>query len=853
MRELMSLLLGMVLLSMLGAATAEPLSLVKDGKPACAVVVPDEADRWTTAPAAWLRNFVKKATGATLEIVPEGKAPAGTLISVGGTKLAEKAGVSVADLKWDACRMVVKGRVLYLRGRDVTDMGEYGPKGTCRAVSVFLEQLCNIRWLVPAPEGEYVPKAKNLSVPHDLDRVSSAAFLFASPAFYGHTYQSPAPYANNTRTAVKRKSYGGHSYYKWLPAEEHFKDHPTYFALRNGKRTPHGNHLCTSNSDVKRILLREIRKRFDQGYDWVQLGQEDGFKPCECEKCRASDDYQELPRSGYKSRFLELKDYPCERLLLLHKWIADECLKSHPDKTVHLLVYGPTLAPSRKFEKWPRNVVAEMCSRNPDIVNLWKGKVRALTGYIYIFDITLHGGLGVRATPESIAGICREMHEMGYIGVSACICGHNWGLEGPVYYVEAKLLGDPSLDERELVREYCRGLFGKAAPAMMDFFELLYTRGNIRELRGDEPDRFMYLYTPFFLERLERFLLKAERDAGSERAQQWVKLTRDHFDYVKYLVRMLVAYRAYKVNPDDATWDKVRLTVNDFESWREKVLAYDQAYARSWFPGYSRFCNFLTAKGSQKAYYSGWWGRKEQVLKEGVRGRSVGYMAGSEIRVPLVLDLSRPPIAKPVIVRRTKEAPNLDGTMSDPVWEAAEARSLHNMSSARTLVKTTFRALYDDSFLYVGWACEEPTPAKMRIDETGRDGAAWARECVELFLDAEGTRRRYYHFIAAPQKNTYYDERCGFKKLGSWDMTWNPNWTYTHSIDREGRRWTIEMRVPFKELGSATPKPGTEWLGNFGRERYAHGKNEEPGIYIWSQKEAYGLNTPLNFGRIRFE
>ena len=836
-----------------------PLYLVRDGKPACTIVIPDKADRWTTTPAGWLRDYVKKSSGATLEIVPESKAPsgAGALIALGDTKLARDADVDLAGLKWDACRLKVRDNVLFLRGIDkvgVKGREEYGPKGTMRAAAIFLEKFCGIRWLVPGSEGAYVPNKRDITVPRDLNMTSTPAFLYVRP-FYGSPLHDPAAYANNCRIALKLKSYGGHSYYSWVPAKKYFKDHPEYFALIKGKRQQYQNHLCTSNPEVRRILLREIRKLFDEGYDWVQLGQEDGFKACECEKCRAQDEYTDHGqlRPGYTNWREQLKDYPCERLLELHRWIAEECYKSHPDKTVHLLVYSPTVMPSKRFDKWPPNVVAEMCTRDPEIVDLWKDKVRALTGYIYIFDVTLHGGLGVRATSESIAEVVRDMHKMKYIAAATCVGGYNWGLEGPVYYVEAKLFGDPTLDEKELLKEYCRGLYGRAAQPMQDFFELLYTKGEVRELLGDEAERFLYLYPPFFVERLERFLIKAERDADTERAKNWVKLTRDHFDYIKYLVQMLRAYRAYQNMPDDASWAAVRKGVNTFNAWRNRVLRYEKSYTDRWFPAYRYFANFLTGKGTNKNYYTGWYSRRKKVFEEGVENMSVGY-GGSGIRMPILLDMNRPPIVKPAVVRRTKQAPAVDGRLDDNVWKGADVCSLHEMRSRKTDVRTNVRLLYDDKYLYVGWDCEEPQLDDMRVEETGPDGPAYSRECVELFLDMEGTLRRYVHFIAAAQKNSYYDERCGYKAFGSWDVSWNAKWDYAHYVDKPNKRWTLEMRIPFTELGLANPpKPGTEWLGNFGRERYLKETHYWTGIYIWSQKEAEGFNTPLNFGVIRFE
>lgn len=586
----------------------------------------------------------------------------------------------------------------------------------------------------------------------------------------------------------------------------------------------------------------------------MQLGQEDGFKRCECLKCDALDQYRDYElKPGYTSYYEQLKDYPCERLLGLHKWIADECMKSHPNKTVHLLVYGPALMPSRKFKKWPPNVVGEMCTLDPETIGLWKGKVQAMTNYIYNFDITLHGGLCVRESPESIATVYRDLHDANFIGVATCIGGYNWGLEGPVYYVGAKILGNPNLGVKALVKEYCDGLYGNASQAMQDFFDLLYTRAGIVKLTGDEQDRILYRYQPFFLEQLERFLVKAERNAESERPRLWVKLTREYVDYLKSLVRVLTAYRSYQADPNETTWATVRGAVQAFDDWRMKAISYDASYADRWFPAYSYFCNFLTGRGSNAAYYSSWWGRKEKALKEGIRGSSVGYGAGSQIRVPFVLDLNRQPIVAPVVARRAASAPKIDGDLSDPVWKSAAPGSLHDMAAQGTDIATTFRVLYDEGYLYVAWDCEEPEPPKMRRTETGRDGPAYNQDCVELFLDWEGTSRRYYHFIAAAQKNTFYDERCGFAGIDAWDDKWNPQWDYAFAVEEAGKRWTMEMRVLFKELGTTSPSPGTEWYGNFGRERYVGVGLFEPGIFIWSQNEEAGLNTPKNFGRLKFE
>ncbi len=159
------------------------LDLVKEGKPLAAIVVPEKADECVAKAAGWLQDYVKRATGAELPIAVEGKQGAGALIALGPTQLAAAAGVNAEGLKWDGCRLVVKGRTLFLIGRDtpgVAGRTYLGAKGSARAAVQFLERFLGVRWLVPSPQGEVVPRTPNLSVPDDLNAESTPAFA------YGH-------------------------------------------------------------------------------------------------------------------------------------------------------------------------------------------------------------------------------------------------------------------------------------------------------------------------------------------------------------------------------------------------------------------------------------------------------------------------------------------------------------------------------------------------------------------------------------------------------------------------------------------------------------------------------------------
>ena len=324
-----------------GCAAQDQVELVRNGQARATIVVPTDTSRWTTQAATWLQQYVEQSTGANLPIVREGDAQAtGTIISVGHTKLARQAGIEVDHLKWDGCRLEVRGDTLFLIGRDQTKFfkrqtgawNNNGAHGTARAVLKFLEEVCSIRWFLPGPQGAHVPRHRDLVVDRDYALTFEPAFGFSDgrfayePGFLPGDATTPASLANNFRVAIAANT-GGHTFTWLVPGEKYFAEHPEYFALLGGERTAAGNHLCTSNKDVQRIILQGVQEKFDLGYDIVSLGQADGYTRCECEPCEAMDSYRWSPAGRAWNDYLYddqgLKDTPADRLFLVYKWLAD--------------------------------------------------------------------------------------------------------------------------------------------------------------------------------------------------------------------------------------------------------------------------------------------------------------------------------------------------------------------------------------------------------------------------------------------------------------------------------------------------------------------------------------------------
>lgn len=851
--------LGALLLQILGpvgpAASRDDLVLAENGVARCTIMVPNQPDSFTRMAASWLAEYVRLTCGAVLPIVEESAGPQGTLISVGATDAAAAAGVYSDGLQYDGCRMVSRGDVLYLIGRDSgvrkgavlePEEGPWlyhfdiaqsrralgaGAKGTCRAVTAFLENFCGIRWLAPARWGVHLPTRERLAVPPDLDATITPAFAFAiGNAFYGSQLSRPAAYANTVRSAVRMRHYGGHSYIHWLPSGL-FKEHPEYFVLHNGSRSSAGHHVCPSNPEVRRMLLRGLQAEFDAGYDWVELGQSDGHIPCECTACRRMD------------------EDASRRMLLLHQWICREAAKTHPDKTVLLIAYGPTSRPHPDI-RFGSNVVIELTGGRPDVVERWTGYGRGMAIYHYWFDLSLGMGFGPRMTPREASEIVRYYHEQGVLGVFGG-GGWGWGLMGPTYYTLGRMMGDPSRDVRLLVTEYCEGLFGSAAAEMQSFFDLLYSRSywDLSFRHGlsmtiDEAVR--YLYPPQFVRGLDERLRAAEGAAVSERATHWIRMTRDEFDYLRHMSDMLHLYAAYLGRHDPLVGARLKESVDRFNAYRRRVVCYEGDRITDCFPGHGFLAKYLSTGANSGYYYGAWRDMRLQTDFDRLDASGIGYREGQALNLPLTLDFDALDEGRPFRVARAVHTPQIDGELSTAEWQHAQPTIF------KSRVATEVRGLYDDENLYVAFRCEEPHIDRVNVTDMYRDADVSLVECVELMLSPESSEyaTRYYHILAAPGKDALLDLRTGFRGERDQDESWNAEGLkFAYRIDRANRTWCIEMLIPFRDIHAAPPRPGDGWMGNLARER----RVEALELQLWSQGGSGGFTDPRSFGRFLFE
>ena len=227
------------------SAQAHALDLIREGKPVCTIVLPAEPNDWETQAAQALVKHFRKVADPAIRMVNEPAVPKGTILSVGHTKLAARAGLTEEGLRYHGCKLLVKDNALYILGRDRPltpgQRGSWGgTRGTYNAALTLLEEL-GWRWVVPAPKGLHVPQFANgtVSVPDDLDLTKNPAFMYGLTRF--DRFQDWS-WAHGFCNPISLYTEGGHTWQTFVPASN-WEEHPEYFMMdKKGKRVKPTGH-----------------------------------------------------------------------------------------------------------------------------------------------------------------------------------------------------------------------------------------------------------------------------------------------------------------------------------------------------------------------------------------------------------------------------------------------------------------------------------------------------------------------------------------------------------------------------------------------------------------------------------
>ncbi|MCF7855768.1 MAG: carbohydrate-binding family 9-like protein [Candidatus Pacebacteria bacterium] len=164
----------------------------------------------------------------------------------------------------------------------------------------------------------------------------------------------------------------------------------------------------------------------------------------------------------------------------------------------------------------------------------------------------------------------------------------------------------------------------------------------------------------------------------------------------------------------------------------------------------------------------------------------------------------------------------IDGKLDENAWESAATwtQTFPFNSTQPADVKTTWKVLWDQEFLYFAFDCVDTdvvAPARER------DGHIYNDDCVEMFILPNIRFRTYWELIVAPNGSVYDSIQC--KPVEKWGCIHDSGQTMTgmrhaqtvrgtiNQSDDRDQGYTVEVAVPFAELpgfSRCPPKAGDQ-------------------------------------------
>ncbi len=448
------------LIAALAAASAHAATIVDEGEPRAAIVLPADADAILTDAAALLADYIEQASGAVIPVIAEGTAPPedAVLIHLGATSYAAPVLASFGDLADDGfvIRTPDEGHIVIAGPTDA---------GTRFGVYEFLERYVGVRWLLPGPHGTSVPANATIGVP--------AADIRQAPAFFSRKFSGLVTEDERTWTLHLRMSSRvrfHHNLLNLFPVETWADARPEFFPLIDGeRRRPASNadykwHPCFTAPGIAEEAARIISEHFDANPTTTSysLGINDAVTDawCRCDDCRAA-------YSG-ETNFVGVPDYSDP----YYAWcgrVIDAVLEQHPDKWFGCLAYNNAIDPPSAAPVHPRLIPditldrmqwgdQALRERGHEFNARWESAASTLGWYDYIYGRQYSLP---RVYFHQMAENLRYAREHGVTAFYA-EAYPNWG-EGPKLYVAAKLRWNPDADVDELLRDWYMACAGEAA------------------------------------------------------------------------------------------------------------------------------------------------------------------------------------------------------------------------------------------------------------------------------------------------------------------------------------------------------------------------------------------------------
>lgn len=469
----------LALLLLATSAFARDRVLVDHGHSDYEIVQAADDNAATALAAREFNLWLKETTGVMLPVVATAS-PARKHVFIG----AGASSLGVDGLKPEGYRLKTVGDDIHIVGVDV-QRGSLQPKraaasqtGTLSGVYDLLERSVGVQFLWHDKLGTIVPKHERVIV-QDLDIETAPAWTYRFLAYSPEGKCGEDIFARRLRLGHSYTISHSHSWHQIMPVEKYGKAHPEWFAEIDGVRKPayymehHGGQICTTNEEVIEVFAKAAIDFFNAqpDRDMFSLSPNDGSGFCTCAKCRALD-------NGVRA---DGRPIITDRLITFYNAVAERVAKVHPTKLLGAYAYSYYREPPEKVKPHPNvylfhatNTAFHQGVGWPEehaMEEQWRAVAKHFAKYdIYyspdsslnlIAPVTQH--LTERIRAESKIGM-----EGGYLYM-----GQSYEQLGAGHYLMVRLMWDPDADVSALASNYYRALYGKAAPHVQGYYDLL--------------------------------------------------------------------------------------------------------------------------------------------------------------------------------------------------------------------------------------------------------------------------------------------------------------------------------------------------------------------------------------------
>ena len=472
--------------------------LSRDNQPAASIVIERDSPPAVAFAADEISRYLAIITGGRFPVTDAPADPSAPVIRL-GVNLPD-----APDLSGRRC-----GSFAWVAGERGVTISGADPGAVVHAVYALLEEL-GCAWLHAWEGGEIIPRVPSVTIPAG-ERIHEPAFThreftnlmpitrdyplmidwmcknrFNRFMVFANIAGSIEQYLRLLEPEIVARgmsaTMGHHSFRYFLPPAELFDEHPEYFALIEGRRSPEGQ-LCTSNPAVAELVAQRVCGFLAEHphIEMVGLWPNDGYGWCECDRCAAIQPQQ--PSDFDRGKMRRTDTY-----LRFVNAVAERVAVEHPDRRLSALAYVNYAEPPEQVE--PADNVAvcfapflrcikhpippgEPCERDNErfaqLIEQWRPKV-ANDLYLFSYLMQIHMlSLPYRIT-HMLGPNWRWMAGAGVDGYVMEFVPEEWGAFGVNAHLIGRLSWDPELDVDAWLPGYYEHLFGPAAGEMAELY-----------------------------------------------------------------------------------------------------------------------------------------------------------------------------------------------------------------------------------------------------------------------------------------------------------------------------------------------------------------------------------------------